>query len=102
MGAVGREGSYVMSDSEPSKSASTKRIETKRQKSRSGKARLLESESKGTLSQEGGTSRRPKVDSNQATPSACLDERQFVAERVVRLHVPKVIGTKSRHTELVL
>ena len=102
MGAVGREGSYVMSDSEPSKSESTKRIETKRQKSRSGKARLLESESKGTLSQEDGTSKRPKVDSNQATPSACLDERHFVVERVVRLLVLKVIETKLRHSELVL
>ena len=94
--------SYVMSDSEPSKSESTKRIESKRQKFWQRKARLLASESRKTLSQEDGTSRRPKVDSNQATPSACLDERQFVVERVVRLLVLKVIETKLRHSELVL
>ena len=38
--------SYVMPDSEPSKSASTKRIESKRQKSRKRKACLLASESR--------------------------------------------------------
>jgi len=102
MGVVGREGSYVMSDSEPSKSASTKRIETKRQKSRSGKARLLESESKRNPRPGGRYLQAAKGRLQPSNPKRVPGRATVVVERVVRLLVPKVIETKLRHSELVL
>ena len=71
-----------------------RRVETAEAPER-GSARLLELESRSPISTEGGTSVTCQSDdSNKTTPSACLDEQQFVAKRVV--HVVHAEGHRDQ------
>ena len=65
-------------------------------------ARLLESESIGTISKEDGTSRTANGRFQPNNLQRVPEQQQFVGNMLSRLSVPRVVETGSRHIRRVL